>query len=75
MKKISEIRNVIVNSLITAEGLGGSLVPEISLSLFYRIDLVGGIPVTWISVQGTKTSFMQKYSRQHWMLKSYPGKF
>lgn len=75
MKKISEIRNVIVKSLIAAEGLRGSLVPEISLSLFYRIDFVGGIPVTWISMQGTKTSFMQKYNGQHWMLKSYPGKF
>lgn len=29
-KEISEIRNVIVNSLITAEGLRGSLVSEIS---------------------------------------------
>lgn len=64
MKKISEIRNVIVNSLITAEGLRGSLVPEISLSLFYRIDLVGGIPVTWISMQGTKTSLLQDYNTQ-----------
>lgn len=37
-KEISEIRNVIVNSLITAEGLRGSLVSGISLRLFYRID-------------------------------------
>lgn len=75
MKKISEIRNVIVKSLITAEGLRGSLVPEISLSLFYRTDLVGGIPVTWTSMQGTKTSFMQNCNGRHWTLKQYPGKF
>lgn len=36
-KEISERRNVIVNSLITAEGLKGSLVSERALSLFYRI--------------------------------------
>lgn len=75
MKKISEIKNVIVNSLITAEGLRGSLVPEISLSLFYRIDFVGGTLSHGFQSKAPKTSFMQKYNGQHWMLKSYPEKF